>query len=130
MDLALDFKPSLWEANPLVEETTDQLAVRFGPIVYCLESNDLPDGVHLTDVALALGDAPRRFTERRENIDGASFVALTLPGFAMGRGAWKPGQLYREAAASAPREFPLKLVPYYAWGNRGDTEMSVWLPVR
>ncbi len=129
VDLSLDFKPALWEANPLVEETTDQLAVRLGPIVYCLESNDLPAGVRLTDVALALDDAGR-MTEHREKIDGASLVTLTLPAFAMGRATWKPGQLYREVAAPAPHEFPLKLVPYYAWGNRGDTEMSVWLPLR
>ena len=23
----------------------------------------------------------------------------------------------------------VKLVPYYAWGNRGRSEMSVWLPL-
>lgn len=128
--LALDFQPTLWEANPLVEETTDQLAVRFGPLVYCLESNDLPAGVRLTDVALELDAAHRKFTSTRESIAGAKVVALTLPAFALGRGPWAPGQLYREAAAPTTREFPLKLVPYFAWGNRGDTEMSVWLPTR
>lgn len=130
VELALDFKPSLWEANPLVEETTDQVAVRCGPLVYCLESNDLPAGVRLTDVALALDDAHRQFTARREKIAGVNLVTLTVPAFAMGRSAWPPGQLYREAARPAPREFPLTLVPYYAWDNRGDTEMSVWLPTR
>jgi len=39
-------------------------------------------------------------------------------------------ELYREAAARAPRSITLKAVPYYAWGNRGDTDMSVWLPIR
>jgi DUF1680 family protein len=130
VDLVLDFKPALWEANPLVEETTDQIAVRCGPLVYCLESNDLPVGTRLTDVALALDDSHRQFTAQREKISGASVVALTLAAFTMARGPWTPGQLYREAAPPAPREFPLKLVPYYAWGNRGDTEMSVWLPTR
>ena len=129
VNLALEFKPSLWEANPLVEETTNQLAVRCGPLVYCLESNDLPAGVRLVDVALALDGAHRQFAPQREKISGASLVTLTVPAFAMGRGSWTPGQLYREATAPAPREFPLKLVPYYAWGNRGDTEMSVWLPL-
>jgi DUF1680 family protein len=49
---------------------------------------------------------------------------------ALGHRPWAPGQLYRAAATPSPREFPLKLVPYFAWGNRGDTEMSVWLPGR
>jgi DUF1680 family protein len=33
-------------------------------------------------------------------------------------------------AATRPRPISIKLVPYFAWGNRGDTEMTVWLPVR
>ena len=128
--LTLDLKPALWEANPLGEETTDQRAVRFGPLVYCLESNDLPAWFRLTDVALTLGETQRLFTPRREKIAGANVVTLTLPGFAMGRSPWATGPLYREATAPTLREFPLKLVPYFPWGNRGDTEMSVWLPGR
>jgi DUF1680 family protein len=46
------------------------------------------------------------------------------------RPAWDGKQLYREASRTPPREFELKFVPYYAWGNRGDTEMTVWLPAR
>lgn len=130
VSLALNFKPSLWEANPLVEETTNQLTVRNGPLVYCLESNDLPDSVRLTDVALALDEAHGNFDPRRETIAGANVVTLTLPALALGRRPWEPGQLYRAASTPTPREFPLKLVPYFAWGNRGDTEMSVWLPQR
>lgn len=128
--LDLNFKPALWEANPLVEETLNQLTVRHGPLVYCLESNDLPEGVRLTGVALALDAAHRKFEPRRETIAGANVVTLTLPALALGQRPWAAGQLYREAATPTPREFPLKLVPYYAWGNRGDTEMSVWLPQR
>ena len=43
----------LLEANPLVEETRNQAAVRRGPIVYCLESVDLPPGVELADVTIS-----------------------------------------------------------------------------
>ena len=38
--------------------------------------------------------------------------------------------LYREVEPRAPRPITVKAVPYYAWGNRGDTDMSVWIPVR
>ena len=34
----------LMEANPLVEEDLNQVAVQRGPVVYCLESPDLPPG--------------------------------------------------------------------------------------
>lgn len=127
----MDFKPVLLEANPLVEETLNQVAVKYGPLVYCVESNDLPAGVSLKDVAVSLAKiSPAAFTSQREQIAGAEVLSLTLPALALSNPAWKPNELYREAGSAAPRNIALKLVPYYAWGNRGDTDMSVWLPAR
>ena len=41
-----------------------------------------------------------------------------------------PGEeLYREIATESPREIEARLIPYFAWDNRGESEMSVWLPV-
>ncbi len=136
VELVMNFSPVLMEANPLVEETLNQTAVRNGPIVYCLESNDLPAGVKLEDVALTLSDKGRKFTFTREKIANAEVVALILPGLQLIRGGPADGgggeahPLYREVAAAAPHEIQVKLLPYYAWGNRGDTDMSVWLPIR
>jgi DUF1680 family protein len=124
------FSPTLWEANPLVEETVGQVAVKYGPLVYCIESNDLPAGVKLSDVALAIGRAPSAFTARREEIDSAHVVTLTLPAMARLQPKWDGSRLYREATAAPARDIGLKFVPYFAWGNRGDTEMSVWVPAR
>jgi uncharacterized protein len=128
--LNFEFAPTLWESNPLVEETLDQVAVKYGPLVYCVESNDLPAGVKLTDVALALGRGPKAFTAQREKIESANVLTLTLPAFARERPKWDATQLYREASQPPQRDIGLKFVPYYAWGNRGDTEMTVWLPAR
>jgi DUF1680 family protein len=127
--LDLKFKPVLLEANPLVEETLNQVAVKYGPLVYCVESNDLPKDVSLKDVAISVAQ-PQAFTSQHERIAGADVLTLTLPALVLPRAAWTPGQLYREATALPPRDLSLKLVPYYAWGNRGDTEMTVWLPAR
>ena len=130
VELKLDFTPTVWEANPLVEETLDQVAVKYGPLVYCLESNDLPAGVRLTDVALALSEDPSKFVLRPAKIANASVETLTVPALALPGADWKAAGLYREASRTAPRAIAIGLVPYYAWGNRGDTEMSVWLPAR
>ncbi|MBA3904159.1 MAG: ATP-binding protein [Rhodocyclaceae bacterium] len=129
VEFDMEFKPVLWEANPLVEETVDQVAVKYGPLVYCIESNDLPEGVALKDVAVSLR-SPATFTARREKIGPASVLTLTFEALVLQRPAWQPGQLYREFDDKPPRTIALKAVPYYAWGNRGDTEMSVWLPAR
>jgi DUF1680 family protein len=130
VELTIDFKPSVWEANPLVEETVDQVAVKYGPLVYCLESNDIPAGMKLSDVALSLANDPAKFAVRHETVDNAHVLALTAPAVAVQRPTWTRGELYREASRTAPRPIEVTLIPYYAWGNRGDTDMTVWLPLR
>lgn len=130
VEIAIAFKPTLWEANPLVEETVDQVAVRYGPLVYCLESNDVPAGVKLADIALSLRNDPGHFAVRRLKIGNADVVALSVPVLALQRPQWQSGQLYRELGSSAARPAEVTMIPYYAWGNRGDTDMTVWVPVR
>jgi hypothetical protein len=127
IELNLNFAPVLMEANPLVEDTLNQVAVKCGPLVYCLESNDLPAGVRLEDVALPLDC---RFTPVREQIAGAELTALAVTALDLPRQARAAGQLYRPVDLAPPRPIQIRLVPYYAWDNRGDTDMTVWLPVR
>lgn len=130
LSLDLGFKPVLLEANPLIEETLNQVAVKYGPLIYCLESNDLPAGVQLKDVALSLAAGTEGVVFQRERIVNSDVLTLTLPAFASKTAPWRPDQLYREVAVPVAEPIRLKLVPYYAWGNRGDTDMSVWLPAR
>jgi len=130
VQLDIHFQPELVEANPLVEDTLNQVAVRNGPIVYCLESNDLPPGVRLEDVALPLTPGPDRFTVSRRQIAGADLAVLTGPGLVLPRERTDPQSLYHEIDTAPPRPITLTLIPYFAWDNRGESEMSVWLPVR
>jgi len=37
--------------------------------------------------------------------------------------------LYRRAAGDHAEAVSLRLIPYYAWNNRGEGQMSVWLPL-
>lgn len=128
VELKLDFSATVWEANPLVEETLNQVAVKYGPLVYCLESADLPAGVNLENVALTAADLHRPFATAFENIAGQSVLTLSVPAEALARDP--SGALYRPVDAWPARPISLKLVPYFAWGNRGDGDMTVWLPVR
>jgi len=38
--------------------------------------------------------------------------------------------LYREFRPPESKLVSLTLVPYYAWANRGKSEMTVWLPLK
>ena len=125
VELTLPMKPRLVEANPLVEEARNQVAVVCGPLVYCLESLDLPKGVGVQAVALPrdVKLAPRF---DRDLLGGV--VVLEGKVEAATGAAWGD-RLYREFTPSAPRTIAVKLIPYYAWGNRGPSEMTVWMPL-
>ena len=40
------------------------------------------------------------------------------------------GKLYRELKLQEPRQIDISLIPYYAWGNRGECDMTIWMPIR
>jgi DUF1680 family protein len=46
----------------------------------------------------------------------------------MPEGKWD-SQLYRSLSSDAGEAVQIALIPYYAWNNRGVTEMTVWMPL-
>mgnify|MGYP000805352422 FL=1 len=122
VSINMQMRTRIVEANPLVEESRGQVAVQRGPIVYCLESNDL-GGLSIDDIAIPL-DA--KFTPVDMTIDGSRIKALEGEVINRSEASWK-GQLYREATAKK-QMVKVRLIPYYAWGNRGKSEMTVWMP--
>jgi DUF1680 family protein len=116
----------LIEAHPLVEEARNQVAVRRGPIVYCLESTDLPASVDVAEVALSPNVRFRSHFER--DLLGGVMVLRGQARY-LERGDWDKA-LYREVSARSAKTIDIRLIPYYAWGNRGDSEMTVWMPIR
>lgn len=122
VSINMPMRTRIVEANPLVEESRGQVAVQRGPIVYCLESNDL-GGLSIDDIAIPL-DA--KFTLVDMTIDGSRIKALEGEVINRSEASWK-GQLYREATAKK-QMVKVRLIPYYAWGNRGKSEMTVWMP--
>jgi uncharacterized protein len=126
VDLNLPMKATLIEANPLVEETRNQVAIRRGPIVYCLESPDIPNDVRVQDIAIGT-DAKLSSRFDASLLNGVTVVEATC--FVKPSGDWN-GKLYRTLEAIPAREINARIIPYYAWANRGTSEMSVWLPAK
>jgi DUF1680 family protein len=126
IELVLPMPVQLIEANPLAEEIRNQVAIKRGPIVYCLESVDLPDGVDIMDVAIPPQIKLRNHFEK-ELLGGVTVLegrAHVLAGNDWGQ------NLYREIELQEPKAVDIRLIPYYAWGNRGKSEMTVWIPLR
>lgn len=133
IELVLPMPVQLIEANPLAEEIRSQVAIKRGPIVYCLESVDLPDDVKITDVAIP----PAIKLTRHFDTDLLGGV-IVLQGKAhiLAGDEWGES-LYRQVTKNKPKSINIRLIPYYTWGNRGksdatlrSTRMTVWLPLR
>jgi len=124
IELTLPMEALLVEANPLVEEVRNQIAVKRGPVVYCIESADIPDNRSIFDYSIP---ANTPFIAKAVTIANSKLYALEAEVMLTPNESWI-GQLYRPINTKK-ETVQLQMVPYYAWGNRGKGDMSVWLPV-
>jgi DUF1680 family protein len=123
VELDIPMRIRFIESNPLVEESRNQVAVQRGPVVYCLESPDLPPGIRVSEVAVSPSG---KFKPVPVTIAGSRMLALEGNAFYL-RDNWKD-RLYREIDVKKAPQIRIRLIPYYAWENRGKSEMSVWIP--
>ena len=126
IELDLPMRIQLIKAHPYVEEARNQVAVKRGPIIYCLESVDLPQDVNISEVRM-----PKE-VELHTRVDAKLFgretVVMEGKVLAFPEKCWDDC-LYQELLQVHGEEINIRLVPYYTWGNRGDSEMTVWIPL-
>ena len=86
---------------------------------------DIDGGKRIDDVQIP---ANIKFTPRKMQIAGSDVMVLEGIASLNEAESWE-GVLYREVN---PTQKPvhIRLIPYYAWGNRGKSEMTVWMPVK
>lgn len=128
VELDLPMRSRLIEGHPKIEAVRNQVAVMRGPLLYCLESHDLPAvpaGVSVLDVFLP-PDIELRARHLPDLLGGVT--VLEGEAEAIREPPWT-GTLYRELERATSEPLPVKLIPYYAWANRGTSEMTVWLPL-
>ena len=121
IELDLNMPATLLESNPMVEETKNRVTVKRGPVVYCIESTDLP-GESVFDVMIP---ASIKLQTTPMKIAGGNIVALTGQAKILQGGNWK-NNLYKEVNTNY-KHVNIRLIPYYAWANRGKTDMTVWM---
>lgn len=124
IELNLPMPVTMVEANPLVEETRNQIAVKRGPVVYCIESADIPKDKKVFDLSLS---STINLTPEKIRIDNANLIGLTGKASLVENSKWN-NLLYREVSAKSPATVNIQLIPYFAWGNRGHVEMETWIP--
>jgi hypothetical protein len=109
-------------AHPSVRMDVGRVALKRGPLVYCVEETDNPGG----PVQRLKLPRPARVkpAQRGDLFDG--IVTLTAEAVRLSDGDWQDA-LYR-AAPPAEQPITLTALPYYLWNNRGQGSMMVWLP--
>lgn len=117
-------------ANPRVAENRGRVAVRRGPIIYCMEEIDQPNGVALADVSLALdskssGDFQTEY--KSDLLDG--IVVLHHRGGVLETSSATEA-LYSPVNLTTPKTHQqnVTFIPYYVWANRQSCAMEVWVP--
>ena len=110
------------ESNPNVEGNLGRVALRRGPIVYCVEQVDNP-GFDAWDLVITS-------SSEIEAIWQGSLLngIVVLKGDAVVSDSdWSSGMLYKPSSKPSPRQVEFMAIPYYAWANRQKGPMLVWL---
>jgi uncharacterized protein len=118
IDLTLPMPVRKVLSHPAVVENRNRIALERGPIVYCIEGADSPTGQVrnlVFDPAM-----PVRTEFRPALLEGVQ--VLTFRGAVVG--------LDDNGNRSVLSRADVTAIPYYAWANRGQNEMAVWLPTR
>ena len=103
-------------ANDKVKDDRDRFALQRGPIVYCLEGPDNRDSL------------VQNITINKSTVTYASYNPDLLRGVEViiAEGKSTKRQLNTDALLQTDQK--VTAIPYYAWANRGPSEMTVWIP--
>jgi len=102
------------EAAEKVINDHNKLAYQRGPIVYCFEDKD-NNNAYLFDEFVSVDEKVN--SQFEENLLGG-VVTLSM----------KAHRLSQSGNTKITEPTNLKAIPYYAWNNRGTSNMLVWLP--
>lgn len=121
LDMLMPVK--LIEGHPRIEEVRNQVAIKRGPIVYCIESPDLPADAKILDVYLP-ENSKLEATYRTDFLGGIA----TIEGKVFLRKDEQAG-MYRKVNKPTWEPCDTSFVPYFAWSNRGTADMTVFMPI-
>lgn len=114
--LILPMKAKRIYANEKVGADKNRFALQRGPLVYCLEGPDNKDSAVMNIVVKK--DAVIDAVYKPSFLNGVTVLEM--------KGSSTKRQLDNDALLHTEQE--VTAIPYYAWANRGPSEMEVWIP--
>lgn len=117
VSVQFDLKVKFVKSNPNVRANAGRIALARGPIVYCLEGVD--NGVRLNRISVD----PLSTSQAKVYRDFHGSYSIDLDGFI----ECDDDRLYYDATQSLDKPKKLKFIPYFAFANRGESDMLVWV---
>ncbi|MEZ0327421.1 MAG: glycoside hydrolase family 127 protein [Fimbriimonas sp.] len=117
LKIEFEMEPKWIEADPRVRDNLGRAALMRGPLVYCAEQHDV---TYTPQLFMADTEAPVELGQNASLgvttmvVEGACEVELF------------PEGLYAEVGATDVAGSTATYIPFYAWNNRGATNMQVW----
>lgn len=118
--LSFTMTPRIICTSTKVRENIGRVCVMRGPIVYCLEEADNGKDLHRTILNT-------KVPMKVENFDALGIEGMNCIKAFGNRITDKGEELYTDYSPELLSPCNLTFIPYYAWNNRGEGEMSVWL---
>ncbi len=123
LNFEIPFEIKKWYSNPKVSGNVGKVALSRGPFIYCMEGVDNGEDLH----RIFLPQKGKMQAVEKKDILGGVTV-LEVEGVEV-----KETQENRPLYGTEPPELEQKtcyFIPYYAWANRGENEMRVWINTR
>ncbi len=128
--IAIEFKmrPKFIKSHPYVEASYGRVAIKRGPMVYCIEGVDNKE-FDVRDLIIDLHSANLTEIFRSDILNGV--MTIVGEGY-VDETIRHINKLYYEYIEDVPKIKKVRFVaiPYYAWNNRGATQMTVWMKTR
>lgn len=120
--LRLDMSPGYLFSNGQVWENSGRAVLARGPLIYCLESTDQEGG--LAGIYYDVSQVPSVEDGSIQTVHGVKELKF-LEGKAF-RLKENGKELYTDLVPEM-EECRYRAIPYFAWGNRGECDMDVWV---
>ncbi|MCR5040722.1 MAG: glycoside hydrolase family 127 protein [Clostridia bacterium] len=117
LEADLSMKVELYRADRRARADAGRVAVMYGPVLYCAEAVD--NGSELFDLRLDEDCEP--------GISYDSYFGANVIKMKAYRTEPAPDALLYLVSDPPKKETEAKLIPYYAFANRGESDMAVWL---
>lgn len=129
VSLDLKMQAEFLNPHPRIDASRGAVAIRRGPVVYCIENADVKDGKYVVDDF---------HVNTTQSIDETSVElpnygkspALSISGHFV---SYQSGDTYPYAVTPPTENSPemrITAIPYARWGNRTKGGMRVWIPTQ